>query len=131
MSELEQVEKQTYTLKRTLGPVMIWGLGVGYVVSGEYFGWNLGLAHGGPLGMLAATLLVTIMYVAFVMSYAEVACALPRAGGVFIYANRAYGPTAGFAAGVSQLIEFLFAPPAIALAIGAYLQTYTAAVPAW
>ena len=131
MSELEQVEKQTHTLKRTLGPVMIWGLGVGYVVSGEYFGWNLGLAHGGPLGMLAATLLVTIMYVAFVMSYAEVACALPRAGGVFIYANRAYGPTAGFAAGVSQLIEFLFAPPAIALAIGAYLQTYTAAVPAW
>ena len=62
MSELEQVEKQTHTLKRTLGPVMIWGLGVGYVVSGEYFGWNLGLAHGGPLGMLAATLLVTIMY---------------------------------------------------------------------
>ena len=131
MSELEQIEKETHTLKRTLGPVMIWGLGVGYVVSGEYFGWNLGLSHGGPLGMLAATLLVTIMYVAFVMSYAEVACALPRAGGVFIYANRAYGPTAGFAAGVSQLIEFLFAPPAIALAIGAYLQAYTSAVPPW
>ena len=56
--------------------------------------------------MLAATLLVTVMYVAFVMSYAEIACALPRAGGVFIYANRAYGTTAGFAAGVSQLIEF-------------------------
>jgi ethanolamine permease len=131
MSELEQIEKQTHTLKRTLGPFMIWGLGVGYVVSGEYFGWNLGLSHGGPLGMLIATLLVTIMYVAFVMSYAEVACALPRAGGVFIYANRAYGTTAGFAAGVSQLIEFLFAPPAIALAIGAYLQAYTSAVPAW
>ena len=131
MSELEQIEKQTHTLKRTLGPFMIWGLGVGYVVSGEYFGWNLGLSHGGPLGMLVATLLVTIMYVTFVMSYAEVACALPRAGGVFIYANRAYGPTLGFAAGVSQLIEFLFAPPAIALAIGAYLQAYTSAVPAW
>ena len=131
MSELEQIEKQTHTLKRTLGPFMIWGLGVGYVVSGEYFGWNLGLSHGGPLGMLIATLLVTIMYVAFVMSYAEVACALPRAGGVFIYANRAYGTTAGFAAGVSQLIEFLFAPPAIALAIGAYLQAYTSAVPTW
>ena len=106
MSELDPIKNQTTTLKRTLGPVMIWGLGVGYVVSGEYFGWNLGLSHGGPLGMLAATLLVTVMYVAFVMSYAEIACALPRAGGVFIYANRAYGTTAGFAAGVSQLIEF-------------------------
>ena len=30
-------------LDKTLGPVMLWGLGVGYVISGEYFGWNLGL----------------------------------------------------------------------------------------
>ena len=46
-------------LKRTLGPVMLWGLGVGYVISGEYFGWNLGLPLGGTYGMLIATLLVT------------------------------------------------------------------------
>ena len=77
-------------LRPSAGWVLLWALGVGAVISGDFFGWNLGLAHGGPLGMLAATLLVTIMYVAFVMSYAEVACALPRAGGVFIYANRAY-----------------------------------------
>jgi ethanolamine permease len=31
------------TLKRTLTPIMLWGLGVGYVISGMYFGWNLGL----------------------------------------------------------------------------------------
>ena len=38
-------------LRRTLGPVMLWGLGVGYVISGEYFGWNLGLPLGGTYGM--------------------------------------------------------------------------------
>ena len=71
-------------LERSLGPLMIWGLGVGYVISGEYFGWNLGLEHGGPFGMLVATALVTVMYVTFVVSYAEVACVIPRAGGVFV-----------------------------------------------
>lgn len=49
---------------KTLGPVMLWGLGVGYVISGMYFGWNLGLPEGGPYGLLVAALLVTVMYVA-------------------------------------------------------------------
>ncbi len=107
-------------LKKTLGPVMLWGLGVGYVISGEYFGWNLGLPLGGTYGMLIATAAITVMYLCFVVSYAELACAVPRAGGVFVYATRALGPIPGFFAGVVQLVEFVFAPPAIAMAIGAY-----------
>lgn len=107
-------------LKRTLGPVMLWGLGVGYVISGEYFGWNLGLPLGGTYGMLAATLVITVMYLAFVLSYAELACAIPRAGGAYVYAERALGPTFGFVTGLAQVIEFVFAPPAIAMAIAAY-----------
>ena len=55
-------------LRRSLGPVTLWGLGVGYVISGEYFGWNLGLPIGGSYGMLAATVLVTFMYVSFILS---------------------------------------------------------------
>lgn len=111
-------------LRKTLGPIMLWGLGVGYVISGEYFGWNLGLPEGGTYGMLAATILVTVMYAAFVLSYAELACAIPKAGGAFVYSVRALGPGVGFLAGLMQVIEFVFAPPAIALAIGAYLQTW-------
>ena len=55
-------------LHKSLGPVMLWGLGVGYVISGEYFGWNLGLPAGGAYGLLVAFLLVTVMYVAFVFA---------------------------------------------------------------
>lgn len=109
-------------LNKTLGPVMLWGLGVGYVISGEYFGWNLGLPEGGTYGMLAATLVITVMYVAFILSYTELACAIPRAGGAFVYGARALGPFGGFVAGLVQCIEFVFAPPAIAMAIGAYVQ---------
>lgn len=118
------VSPSPHTLERSLGPLMIWGLGVGYVISGEYFGWNLGLAEGGPYGMLVATLIVTLMYLCFTLSYAELACALPSAGGAYVYGERAYGRRFGFVVGLAQLIEFVFAPPAIAFAIGSYLQTY-------
>lgn len=111
-------------LKKTFGPAMLWGMGVGYVISGMYFGWNLGLPLAGPYGMLAATVIVTWMYVAFVLSYAALSCAMPKAGGAFVYANAAFGPGLGFLGGVSQCVEFVFAPPAIAAAIGAYLHIF-------
>ena len=111
-------------LRKTLGPLTLWGLGVGYVISGEYFGWNLGLPAGGSLGLLLAFLLVTTMYVTFVFSYAELACAIPRAGGGFVYGIRGLGRFGGYLTGVAQVMEFVFAPPAIAMAVGANLQIW-------
>lgn len=108
---------------------MIWGLGVGYVISGMYFGWNLGLAEGGTLGLAIATFFIIIMYVTFTFSYAELACAIPKAGGVFDYASRALGKELGFIAGLAQHIEFIFAPPAIAYAIGAYFNLFFPEIP--
>jgi ethanolamine permease len=116
-------------LERTLGPIMLWGLGVGYVISGMYFGWNLGLPVGGTLGLGISTFFITVMYVFFTFSYAELACAIPKAGGGFDYASRALGPTLGYLAGIAQWIEFLFAPPAIAFAIGAYFHEFFPSIP--
>ncbi len=103
---------------------MLWGLGVGYVISGMYFGWNLGLEKGGTLGLATATFFIIIMYVTFTFSYTELACAIPKAGGAFDYAIRALGKDWGFLGGMAQNIEFIFAPPAIAFAIGAYLNIF-------
>lgn len=116
-------------LKRSLTPVMLWGLGVGYVISGMYFGWNLGLEQGGTLGLAIAAFFIIIMYVTFTFSYAELACAVPKAGGAFDYASRALGTGAGFIAGMAQNIEFIFAPPAIAFAIGAYFNLFFPQIP--
>jgi len=116
-------------LRRTLTPLMLWGLGVGYVISGMYFGWNLGLAEGGTLGLAIATVFIIILYVTFTFSYTELACAIPKAGGVFDYATKALGKDIGFIAGMSQIIEFVFAPPAIAAAIGAYFNIFFPQVP--
>ncbi len=108
---------------------MLWGLGVGYVISGMYFGWNLGLAEGGTLGLAVATFFIIILYVTFTFSYAELACAIPKAGGAFDYAHRALGKDLGFIAGIAQSVEFIFAPPAIAFAIGAYFNLFFPAIP--
>ena len=116
-------------LKRTLTPLMLWGLGVGYVISGMYFGWNLGLEKGGTLGLAVATFFIIILYVTFTFSYTELACAIPKAGGGFDYAARALGKDWGFIAGMAQNIEFIFAPPAIAFAIGAYFNLFFPQIP--
>lgn len=108
---------------------MLWGLGVGYVISGMYFGWNLGLEKGGTWGLGIATLFIILMYASFTFSYTELACAIPKAGGGFDYANRALGKKWGFIAGMAQIIEFTFAPPAIAFAIGAYFNLFLPDIP--
>lgn len=108
---------------------MLWGLGVGYVISGMYFGWNLGLEKGGTLGLAIATFFIIILYVTFTFSYTELACAIPKAGGAFDYADHALGSNWGFIAGMAQNIEFIFAPPAIAFAIGAYFNLFFPQIP--
>jgi ethanolamine permease len=116
-------------LKKILTPFMVWGLGVGYVISGNYFGWNFGLEKGGTLGLAVAVFFIIILYVTFTFSYAELSCAIPKAGGAFDYARRAFGPNTGFIAGMAQNIEFIFAPPAIAFAIGAYFNLFFPTIP--
>ncbi len=109
-------------LKRVLTPLHLWAIAVGLVISGDYFGWNYGVGKGGPMGMVVATLVVTLMYVTFIFSYTELSTAIPQSGGPFAYARAALGPFGGFVAGFGTLVEFVFAPPAIALAIGSYVN---------
>jgi len=109
-------------LKKALTPLHLWAIAVGLVISGEYFGWNYGWEVAGPAGFLVATLLITVLYVAFIFSFTELTTAIPHAGGPFAYSYRAFGPIGGFIAGYATLIEFLFAPPAIAFALGSYVH---------
>lgn len=112
----------TTQLKRVLKPIHLWAIAVGLVISGEYFGWNLGWGVSGTIGFLIATLVVTIMYVTFIFSYTELTTSIPHAGGAFAYAYRAMGPFGGLIAGYATLIDFLLATPAIAFSLGAYLH---------
>jgi len=109
-------------LQQSLGTFQLWGIAVGLVISGEYFGWSYGWASAGTLGFIVTALFVAAMYITFIFSFTELTTSIPHAGGPFAYSKRAFGPLGGYLAGAATLIEFVFAPPAIALAIGAYLN---------
>ncbi|KMO77266.1 ethanolamine permease [Mycolicibacterium chubuense] len=105
------------------GWLLLAGLGVGYVVSGDYSGWNFGLAQGGFGGLAIAAVIIAAMYLALVLGMAELSSALPAAGGGYTFARRALGPWGGFATGTAILIEYSIAPAAIATFIGAYVES--------
>ncbi|MDN3583319.1 ethanolamine permease [Mucilaginibacter flavus] len=116
-------------LKKVLKPIHLWAIAVGLVISGEYFGWNLGWDVAGTIGLLIATVVITVMYITFIFSYTELTAAIPHAGGAFAYAYRAMGPFGGLIAGYATLIDFLLASPAIAISLGSYLHFLYPAIP--
>jgi ethanolamine permease len=115
---LEQRQLQ----KGAAGWVLLAGLGVAYVISGDFAGWNFGLAEGGWGGMLIATILMGTMYTAMVFALAELSSTIPTAGGGYGFARRAMGPWGGFMTGTAILIEYAIAPAAIATFIGGYVE---------
>jgi ethanolamine permease len=104
------------------GWILLAGLGVAYVISGDFAGWNFGLAEGGWGGLLIATILMATMYTCMVFGLAEMASAIPVTGGGYGFARRALGPLGGFATGTAILIEYAIAPAAIAVFIGGYVE---------
>lgn len=84
---------QRRTLRRgSAGWLLLTGLGVAYVVSGDFSGWNVGLDKGGFGGLAIATVLMGAMYACLVFSLAELSTILPTAGGGYGFARRALGP---------------------------------------
>jgi ethanolamine permease len=117
-----------YMDRRTLragaaGWILLAGLGVAYVISGDFAGWNFGLAEGGWGGLLIATILMAIMYTGMVFGLAELSSTLPVAGAGYGFARRALGPLGGFATGTAILIEYAIAPAAIVVFIGGYVES--------
>ena len=105
------------------GWVLLAGLGVAYVISGDFAGWNFGLKQGGWGGLLIATVLMAVMYTTMVFTLAELSSMIPTAGGGYGFARRAFGPVGGFLTGTAILLEYAIAPAAIAVFIGAYTQS--------
>ncbi|BBZ36351.1 ethanolamine permease [Mycolicibacterium confluentis] len=111
-------------LKRgSAGPVLLIGLGVGYVVAGDYAGWNFGIGEAGWGGMLIAVGLMGLMYTTMCFALAEMASIIPTAGGGYGFARRAMGPWGGFLTGTAVLLEFVLAPAAVVTFIGAYVES--------
>ncbi len=113
-------------LKRgTAGWLLLAGLGVSYVISGDFAGWNFGIAEAGWGGFAIAAVLMAVMYLALVLSLAEMSAAIPAAGGGYSFARQAIGPAGGYLTGLAVLIEYALAPAAIVIFIGSAVEALT------
>lgn len=114
--------RQRQLRRGAAGWILLAGLGVAYVISGDFSGWNIGLSQGGWGGMLIAFVLMGLMYTCMVFGLAELSSMLPTAGAGYGFARRALGPLGGYATGMAVLIEYAVAPAAIATFIGGYIE---------
>ena len=96
----------------------LWALGVGAVISGDFYGWNLGLDAGGFGGLLIAGIVITIMYYGLCFSIAEMSPALPHTGGAYSFSRSAMGPWGGFITGLAENMEYVITPAVVVGAMG-------------
>jgi ethanolamine permease len=121
---------QDYLAKRqlkkgTAGWILLAGLGISYVISGDFAGWNFGIAEAGWGGFAIAAALMALMYFCLVLSLAEMSASIPAAGGGYSFARQVMGPAGGFLTGLAILIEYALAPAAIVIFIGSAVEALT------
>ena len=114
----------------------LWGIGVAAVVSGDFSGWNYGIASAGWGGFVVAAVVVTAMYFAMLFSIGEMSAAMPHTGGAYSFARAAMGPWGGFVTGVAETIEYVATTAVIVYFSGQYADAVTDALlgislPAW
>ncbi len=118
-------------LKRALGLPSLVLFGLVYMVPLTVF-TTYGIVTETSGGRLPLAYIVTLIAMVFTaLSYARMAAAIPVAGSAYTYTQRTFGAPAGFLAGWSLLLDYLFLPMLNYLVIGLYLNAAVPALPEW
>ncbi|MFM5905078.1 MAG: amino acid permease [Micrococcales bacterium] len=115
-------------LKRSAGIWGLWGLAVAAVISGDFSGWNFGVAAGGFGGLFVAFAILVLMYYGMMFSIGEMAAAMPHSGGAYSFARKAMGPWGGFITGLAETIEYVATTAVIVYFSAAYADGVTTAL---
>ena len=115
-------------LRRHAGVWALWALGVGAVISGDFYGWNFGLSTAGFGGLVIATVVIAIMYYGLCYSIAEMSPALPHTGGAYSFARSAMGPWGGFLTGLAENMEYVITPAVVVGAMGLLMQSLVVSI---
>src|SRR5258707_3571202 len=91
---------QPVNLLKVLGPVHVWGLGVGIVLVGEFMGWNYGVGKGGAFGALVACFISGLLYTCVAMIDSEITSTVAPAGGQYPQAKHTIGALMAFNVGL-------------------------------
>ena len=119
----EYFEKRQLT--RSAGVWGLWGLAIAAVISGDFSGWNFGIAAGGFGGLLVAFAILVVMYYGLMFAIGEMSAAMPHSGGAYSFARKAMGPWGGFVTGLAETIEYVATTAVVVFFSAAYLNGVT------
>ncbi|GAB9466921.1 hypothetical protein Gpo141_00004284 [Globisporangium polare] len=114
-------DTQTTTSHRFAKAPHLWALGVGAVISGDFFGWQAAMVAGFD-GLLVILSIVTVLYVLLSFSIAELSTTLPAGGGPYIFALHGIGRSAAFFAGLAESLKVVVTCAVVVTGIGSYLN---------
>ncbi|KAG2781578.1 hypothetical protein PC129_g249 [Phytophthora cactorum] len=97
----------------------LWALGVGTVISGNFYGWQSSLVAGFD-GLLILLSIVTVQYVLLSFSIAELSATVPHGGGPYVFALHGIGKTAAFFAGIAECLKVVVTTAVAATGIASY-----------
>ncbi|UCZ82540.1 APC family permease [Pseudomonas sp. L5B5] len=122
---------QGTALRRILGLPALVFFGLVYMVPLTVF-TTYGVVTQMTGGRTAAAYVITLLAMIFTArSYSVMVKKYPIAGSAYSYASLSFGPSIGFLAGWSLLLDYLFLPMINYLVIGLFLNLAFPAVPAW
>lgn len=132
----QDVDRDSYLARRGLRRYArsfhLWALGVGAVISGDFFGWNFGLEYG-FWSLFSANVIITVMFFGLVFGIAEMASALPHTGAAYSFARSSMGPWGAYVTGLAENMEYVLTPAVIVVGIGGYLNALVPGIsqPLW
>ena len=115
-------KQQHISLRKVLGPIHIWALGVGIVLVGEFTGWNFSMAKGGAWGALIACWFVGLLYTCVAMIDSEVTSTVAAAGGQYTQAKHIIGPLMAFNVGLYLVMAYTMLEASNAIVVGDLLK---------
>lgn len=106
-------------LKRELGLLGVFSIAAGSMISSGLFVLpGLAFARAGP-AMVLSYALAAVLMVPVLLSKAELATAMPKAGGTYFYVERSLGPLAGTVAGLAGWLSIALKATFALVGIGA------------
>lgn len=104
MSSQSTASSATALERSALGWGRVSALGIAIAISGNFSGWNYGLAVGGWSGMLIAALAMALLFFVLAQCLAELAASFPDGAGFDHYVREGLGPAAGYICGLSLAV---------------------------
>ena len=114
--------QQHISLRKVLGPIHNWALGVGIVLVGEFTGWNFSMAKGGAWGALIACWFIGLLYTCVAMIDSEVTSTVAAAGGQYTQAKHIIGPLMAFNVGLYLVMAYTMLEASNAIVVGDLLK---------